>query len=746
VIIRRVELRNIFSHENTTVEFPDGVVAIIGPNGAGKSSIVDSIYMALFTSRQVDIRGGRKEHIIAAGASSGEIRVEVEIDGRKYLVAKKLSITMPTEANLYAIEGDVKKLKATKIEGVLSEITRLLGLRGLSESDVRKLVRSTIIALQGELTEIVDIGDAERREYILSLLGLGYLEKALENIKEITGERKRLEGEWRAKNEVLENVKKNIEKLRGVRDELEKRISVLEKQISESERVVCDLEARKHTIEEYLAIAKALEVILAQRRILELEAAIKELGEIESWWSNYGVKFERLREEISELEREAVKTEESMRKGLVELSEIFECEVRNLSNAENLLSYLKRRVEEAEAYKNLYGVYLEKFETTGTCPLCGSRIENTTSFRLHLESKISELENTLKSLDEKITHTSSVISKLKQYESRLQTLRELLERKRSELEALTSSAFKLCVKHGIVNVGTDECIRELGDLGMKCSEYRGELKSLREIYTGETTTRESAEDLWRRLSDISDLGIQPPSSRDINVIRQIVTRLSEIHETVSREHEKATRELSNLRANLEKLRGQLDQVKSQIEKYENDVRKYEDEINRIKKKIEAYRVLEEFANKYLGKSGVIARELTRITRLELEKRANTILSRLKLREISIGDGFEIYVRVPGGVLPIKNASGGEKVAIAIALRLALAELAMGKSPTVLILDEPTVNLDDERVTQVFSIIGEIGRALRQVIVITHDEKVVDIADAVIRVENIGNVSRVSREY
>jgi len=746
VIIRRVELRNIFSHENTSAEFPDGVVAIIGPNGAGKSSIVDSIYMALFTGSQIDIRGGKKEHIITAGASAGEIRVEVEIDGRRYLVTRRLSVAMPTEANLYVVEGDAKRLRATKIEGVLSEITRLLGLRGLSESDVRKLVRSTVIALQGELTEIVDIGDAKRREYILSLLGLGYLERALEEIKEITKEKERLAGEWRAKQEVVSNMKKSIEKLRRDEEELQKQISALEKRIAESEKLVSDLEARQRAVNEYLSISKTLEIALAQRRIRELEAIIEKLREIESWWSSDRVKLVRLLEEVSGLEIEVERTERSVLETLRELSEIFEREVRGLSNAESLLSTLERRVEEAEAYSNLYKVYMEKFEITGTCPLCGSRIEDTTSFRLHLESRVSELESAIKSLNEKITVARSAVTRLRQYESRLQALRDLLEKRRSELQVLINSTLELCARHSVPSVSVEVCVRELSVLGEKYSEYRGELKSLREVYAGIAPLGESVEVLWSRLRGVSVLGVEPPSSLDTNTIRQLVSKLSEMREVVSRDYERALRELSNLKASLEKLRGQLENTRNQLARYEADVRRIEEELVRIKKRIEAYEVLEEFANKYLGKNGVIARELTRVTRIELEKRANVILSRLRLREISIGDGFEIYVRVPGSVLPIKNASGGERVAVAIALRLALAELAMGRSPTVLILDEPTVNLDDERVTQVFNIIGEIGRTLRQVIVVTHDEKVIDIADAVIRVENIGNTSRVSREY
>jgi exonuclease SbcC len=205
VIIKRVELRNILSHENTTVEFPSGVVAIVGPNGAGKSSIVDSIYMALFMGRQVDVRGGKKEHVVTRGASTGEIRVEVEVNGKNYLVTRRLHVTAPAEAFLYALDGESKRLRATGVDNVVSEFRRLLGLSNLSENEVRTLMKSTVIALQGDLTRIIDIGDAERREYILSLLGLGYLQRALEVLKEITKEKMKLEGEYYMITKDLDN-------------------------------------------------------------------------------------------------------------------------------------------------------------------------------------------------------------------------------------------------------------------------------------------------------------------------------------------------------------------------------------------------------------------------------------------------------------------------------------------------------------------------------------------------------------
>jgi exonuclease SbcC len=122
-----------------------------------------------------------------------------------------------------------------------------------------------------------------------------------------------------------------------------------------------------------------------------------------------------------------------------------------------------------------------------------------------------------------------------------------------------------------------------------------------------------------------------------------------------------------------------------------------------------------------------------------------VLARLELREIAINEDYDIFIKIEDGLMPLSNASGGERVAIAIAMRLALAELVMEKAPTVLILDEPTVYLDDERRIEVFNILGELGRNLKQVIIVTHDEKVIDISDTVIRVENIGNIGRISRE-
>ena len=95
-------------------------------------------------------------------------------------------------------------------------------------------------------------------------------------------------------------------------------------------------------------------------------------------------------------------------------------------------------------------------------------------------------------------------------------------------------------------------------------------------------------------------------------------------------------------------------------------------------------------------------------------------------------------------------SGGEKVAIALALRFAMAYVMGGYKLDFVILDEPTVHLDEDRKASLVEIISRLGRMdspLRQMIVITHDEEIFENAeiDAVFRFEASSEGTRVKDE-
>jgi exonuclease SbcC len=759
LLIKRVELKNILSHENTAVEFPYGITAIIGPNGAGKSSIVDSIYIALLAGRVIDVRGEKKEYIIMRGRGSGEISVEFEIGGHQYLVTRKLYKSLPADAYLYKIEGGAKKLIAEKVEGVTVTIPKLIGFTGLKDSDVRDIVRSTIFALQGELTKIVDIGKAERKEYVLTLLGLNYLEEALKNLKSITKQKESLKELYKSLEGSLNTLKNTINELLQVRGSLKNALPSLESEVKKLEAEINNVNKRIQSVDTYIDCAKKLEVAIAYREIKRLEEEITRLEEAHRTWESEGREIQSLIKEIDGFKSRIQKVRQSINEVLDKLSKVLNINVDSVDKVVSIKSIkkaeaerLSRELENFKARKSLYQVYIESFEASGTCPLCGSPIRDPGVFRSHIAEEISKVDAEIKRLSDEVNKLSTEALELDKYEKQLsnlqavhQSLTEYLQDKEAEVAKASERILSICRKYsnGVSNVS--ECIDLLKSLSKMYEDFEMQLLHYRRVYGGLAPPAEDIDTIVKRLRDVVGLGIQIPAKLDTTSVRQLIDSIEKVRSTLDKRYRELTTALTNKKSELEGKRAQVENIEKQLKDFSEKVKQVEEELKKIGKTIEAYNIIEQFAEKYLGKGGVLAKELTKFVRTELEKRTNTILSRLGLREITINEDFEIFIKIGSDVVPLDNASGGERVAIAIAMRLALAELAMGRTPTVLILDEPTVYLDDERRVEIFSILGELGKSLKQVIIVTHDEKVIDIADAVIRVENIGNVSRVTRE-
>jgi exonuclease SbcC len=123
----------------------------------------------------------------------------------------------------------------------------------------------------------------------------------------------------------------------------------------------------------------------------------------------------------------------------------------------------------------------------------------------------------------------------------------------------------------------------------------------------------------------------------------------------------------------------------------------------------------------------------------LETSARDFSERFNLAysDIRIDNDYNLSVLGVGGEKDIDQISGGERVALAIAIRLAIAHVLSGKIETI-IMDEPTTNLDDERRRELVNILSsffrEGGRIIPQMLIITHHPEIEDVADTVYTVE------------
>ncbi|MEM2049064.1 MAG: AAA family ATPase, partial [Candidatus Nitrosocaldus sp.] len=106
------------------------------------------------------------------------------------------------------------------------------------------------------------------------------------------------------------------------------------------------------------------------------------------------------------------------------------------------------------------------------------------------------------------------------------------------------------------------------------------------------------------------------------------------------------------------------------------------------------------------------------------------VSRIELVEEEGSNDVNIACYGRRGLIDLASMSGGEKVAIALALRFAIAYVMGGYKLDFIIMDEPTVHLDEERRSSIVELIGLLaeGSTLRQIIIITHDSEIFEDAD------------------
>ncbi|HUI38141.1 MAG TPA: SMC family ATPase [Thermoplasmata archaeon] len=108
--------------------------------------------------------------------------------------------------------------------------------------------------------------------------------------------------------------------------------------------------------------------------------------------------------------------------------------------------------------------------------------------------------------------------------------------------------------------------------------------------------------------------------------------------------------------------------------------------------------------------------------------------------------FSPLVEVDGEPTPPEALSGGERTALALAFRLALAEVVRRAGRlrlSTLILDEPTDGFSPEQVQRMGELLGELG--VPQVLLVSHEAVLGSAADRVVRIRKVDGRSEIEPE-
>jgi len=645
-----------------------------------------------------------------------------------------------------AVASEKEKLKTEQTE--LDKSTAAKKLTESLEGEVSKLSfleqysqcilkRSEQEAKQQVLDE--KLGNLDRLEGVLKEnekdSALYREKKALQEEK--SKERKQYEGSEKAVEKALKTVK-DLEK-----DE-QKKNAALEKELKKCSEI---LEAQ--------VTLETVETLLGKKKT-ELEAAGSELDkEFDKCQKSIGISEHRVKElddnlsklRPSELGAKTCPTCETdlTAEQIVQLGRKFSSEKEQiegeLETTRNELTTIIQRKDHTEGQLKK----VEKIEPEQIRE-CASQLDETkerlSKQRLEAEELDKNVE-VLKRLDGELMELDTQIGGLEEpymkFESAKRELTKLQPREKVmvEMEPITEALEKVSqsLKDSVSNLGYEpkEPSRELEALRQKKQEYDQNIS----IAKRESEYRNSVASTREALSN---------KEQELTGTLEEITKLNYDEKQHSKKQDEFDTETNSRNGLRETVTGIVENKKTA----DSEIANYEKKLEALKKKEQEKRHVDNFIgllNKIrtaYGKDGVQKMIRARARPL-LERSTRDLFERFNLAysDIKIDDNYNIAVIGPSGEQQIEQISGGERVALAIALRLAIAQVLSGRVETI-IMDEPTTHLDEERRKELVNILSsffrEGGRIIPQMLIITHHPEIVDVADVIYTIKKQDNYS------
>ncbi|ARM75002.1 DNA double-strand break repair ATPase Rad50 [Acidianus manzaensis] len=393
-------------------------------------------------------------------------------------------------------------------------------------------------------------------------------------------------------------------------------------------------------------------------------------------------------------------------------------------------------------------------------------IETKIKKALELKAKKESKEKELNDLKEKIIEEEKTLNQLKdshdKYESIEKELEELEQyyKKYLQLQRYTQNELEEKEKN------KQEILQRLDELNSKYSQLRSQLtipdeeisrisfkiSQIEKEYNNKQgiliRIKAEIERKKKELDDIKEI------DNEIQTINAEILRLdfdeAKYNElinsinTLNQEVNSMSQEISRILGKLEADKKSLEQINSELEKLKTSI----DKIPQIEKGLSK---LEKLRNDLSG-SGLQNFIISNV-KPKIENNLNDILSMFNLSFSRVSVDFEIggkskkgktkitAFNTAGYDLDIEMLSGGERISIALALRLAIARALLDEIG-FMILDEPTIHLDEERRRELLNIIRSAMSIVPQIIIVTHDDEVKEISDYIINVYKKGDSSAV----
>ncbi|TLX67287.1 MAG: SMC family ATPase [Thaumarchaeota archaeon] len=668
-MLNEIELANFLSHSSTKLGFNKGVTVFVGQNGAGKSSIIDGITFALFGQHTRNSNKG----LVRRGADQGYSKVNFSISDRQFEAIRKIDSKGTVSAQFFEKkDGTLLPLAAGERKQFGESMTKTI--ESLIGMDFDKLKVASIVQ-QGELNSIINTDPKKFKELVNAIIGIDKLDTAFEIMKEV------VENFRSSIREKLEYDDMDIESLKI-------KIDVATREIKQAEPQKKEMLSRKKAQENELA---QLQKKIDTESVKELK--IKELETRKSELVQY------VKTAISALKKEIQEKE----KKFSDCDGCFIC----ISSKKETESQITKIENEFESSRKEIQEFLEKLGKLGgqeelagklklqdgKCPVCNSKVESLNPLfeEEHIHNEIVKIRNRLDSLTK---------------------LEKNNREKKLDLEQKLQKALnaeRTLSVHGI---------RQPQEL----AQLKEEISMLKNNIQGIPSELNSSENLVH-------LAIDPHSESLCKTIQTIQEETMGFDLT----------EFKNLKISFDQKRKSLSMIEQEIGAITQKIRTAKEQQEKISQTLEDLVLvkkyvsqLEEIRGQIFNRDGPVATSLRSWALNLISQKASEYLStfnvkiqRVLLQEKARDVGISCYSG--STILELDSLSGGEKVSVALALRLGMAHILGSSNLNFIILDEPTTHLDEERRKSLVGILSHAFEAnlgaISQFIIITHDSEI-----------------------
>lgn len=696
----RLRLVNVCQHKDTEVQFSPGVTGLFGPNGCGKSNLVGMAKVSL--TGDFSVNPGVKTDNVRHGTGEDE-KAFIEADWTHGPTSFTVQRGLAKTGNRLAIVGQADVIR--KIPEINTTITNIIGLP-------RQVIDGFIFVDQWKMFEFMSAKPADRANTFAHLCNTFVAERIWKML-----------GEVRTIDQGMLNLPQfNAKELDDEISRTRLAISVAQGELSRLQKdVLRAAEGRRlrELVDGRRAAEAAREAVRAARRALKAtkQAYAEKTAELERHNERLkaaNVRLEAAEKSVGELQRRADLYEQGCRwkQEIVELARELEAlreplapEAPDESSTDaDLYAARSEAILILQAAQNS----LDQLTADGVtaCPTCATPIANIHGSIEAWQQTVRQHPAMIDSLTERINALADYREELREYEIQMDEYR----RSRSRLQA-----------------EIDETTERLPPPGWFDPDVPDQLDYAKKLH-------QRAQALCPQPSETARLSREHSQLTGELSLRKKL--LAEAEEKV--ENHPGTADETQVAAASEKLRLHS-AAKSRADVLRERIANLESQLSAHTRNRDRYRQQQALAERaqvwlddlqrwrsYLHRDclpRIVAQHLLERLTVEVNNNLEDFANPFSVE--AADDLSFVAIKPRGRREPAARLSGGEKIMLAVAFRLAVNKI-FAADAGMMVLDEPSAGLDTHNIdclADIFERISLIAEARKQqIILITHDDR------------------------